>query len=51
MAKIKVGEEEMFYVENRPAEARGSLVFIHGAGADHSLWVRQMDALAAGFAG
>ena len=51
MPKIKVRGEDMFYAVNRPPEARGSLVFVHGAGADHSLWVRQMENLPDGFAG
>lgn len=51
MARITVQGEAMFYAVNRSPEARGSLVFIHGAGADHSLWDRQMDNLPAGFAG
>ncbi len=51
MATITVLGEDMFYAVNRPPDARGSLVFIHGAGADHSLWLRQMENLPAGFAG
>lgn len=51
MATITVRGETMFYAVNRPPGARGSLVFIHGAGADNSLWAHQMDGLPAGFAG
>ncbi len=51
MPKITVRGEEMFYAVNRPPEARGSLVFIHGAGGDHSLWGQLMGNLPVGFAG
>lgn len=51
MATIKVLGVEMFFAINRPLEARGSLVFIHGAGGDHSLWNQQMAGLPSGFTG
>lgn len=41
----------MFSEIKKPEEARGSLVFIHGAGGEHSLWQNQMADLPPGFAG
>ena len=45
MARVKVAGQDIYYVERSAGEAKGKLVFIHGAGGTHRHWGYQLQGL------